>query len=327
MSRWLGPVLCILCVSAVGCGDDDDGGGGVADAATPDAVIVDAAVPDAGLDAAIGDNAGFIAPNETLVAYKEIEGVWTEIGPANYDCLETPSTDEPTTVPVALTGRSSDWQTGDAVLAAEIAFFDYPDLGVPLVTVTTDSNGEYSVSLPAGTGRLAVRASHDEFHAMTTINAALAPDAPEQTLDVNIVSPLTLNALPAFIGVMRTPGLALGVGTTLDCDGNHVGGAIATVSSSSGTPAHREGATTYYFSAGSTSLPVRHSQASATNKDGMFMTIEVAPRDSAFVQVWGFPTPADLATGNLVLLCELTAPLTADALFDARCEPRRSPAQ
>ncbi len=327
-----------LCVSAIACSDDSDDGAqatdaALSDAATPDAARIDATPPDAASpDAAAatdagtdtGTNTGFVTPDETVTAYELVGSDWVLVGPANYDCLDTPSPDSPTSVAVTLSGTVEDLQTGGTISDAALAVYAYPDFGAPVATATADGDGDYSVEIPAGTGPLAVEVQRTGFHDTLRLPTALAADAPTQTLDLQIASELTLNALPAFVGVMRTPGLGISWSTAFDCDGNRVAGAIATVSNSPGTPAHRGDATTFYFSAGSTSLPVRHTQQRTTNDDGLFMTLEVAPADATYIQAWGFVTPADKTAGTLRLLCEVEAPIRPDGLTNAECRPKRA---
>jgi hypothetical protein len=156
----------------------------------------------------------------------------------------------------------------------------------------------------------------------------LAPDVADQTLNTESISELTANALPAFIGITRTDGLGVVVGVISDCQGYAVAGAIGTVSSVQGEPVHldeHEQFGTYYFSAASTSLPVRNGQRRTTNTDGRFVVIELPEQDAnAWIQVWGFITEDDLANGELQLVAELPTPVLADAVVILDMEPLRT---
>ncbi len=79
------------------------------------------------------------------------------------------------------------------------------------------------------------------------------------------------------------------------------------------------------FSAGSTSLPVRHTQAATMNKDGLFIVLDVVPVAPAYVQVWGFRTAAELASGTLTLLAEAPVLAEANAASIIDLAPRRAP--
>ena len=151
----------------------------------------------------------------------------------------------------------------------------------------------------------------------------LEPTVAEQVLDLNQMSILTANALPAFVGVMRTEGRGLMFGRVVDCDGNAVDGAITTVSATSRAADHLTGGDTYYFSAGSTSLPVRHSQAADTNLDGQFVVIELTPTGVAYAQAWGYIEGQTPGVDPLTLLSEVVVPVGADVFGQVVLEPRR----
>lgn len=316
-------VSSVLVGAACGGGDDDDDNGG----------------PDAGAAA----NPGFILPpaGEFPQAYLEVGGVWELQGDADFSCLNTPTDDVVSDVDIQLSGTTTDFQTGDVVDNVELAAFPLGASlsGTPVATATSDGAGAYSMTLPKDTAaRWTFRSTDPEgsrFLDTYLMNQYFDPSAaghPDHDLDLSSVSFLTANALPAFIGVMRTEGLGVLAGAFRDCQGREVDGVIATVNAEScaaGTcdPAnlkHLDGAQTYYFSAGSTSLPVRHSQAPNTNHDGLFVVIELPPSSEAFLQVWGYATQADADAQKLSLLGEIPAPVLADSVITASMEPLRT---
>ena len=141
---------------------------------------------------------------------------------------------------------------------------------------------------------------------------------------VSAVSESTANALPAFVGVTRDNAKGVLAGALRDCAGREVSNAVATVSSTAGAVAHLPGATTFYFSAGSSSLPVRHTQSPTMNKDGLFVVLNLPPQTApAFIQIWGFRSQADLTAGTLSLLSELPSPVEANAVITGSFEPKR----
>jgi len=310
----------ILVMGSAACGGDDDS--------------ADAAVELA--------NPGFILPpaGEFPVAYKEIGGVWTEQGPANFNCLGTASDDVISTEEIVLTGKTRDFQTDDIVDGVDLAVFALgADLGgAPSATTTSNQDGDYTLNIPADlASRWAFRSTDPEdFRFLDTylINTYFDPAAaghPNHTEDLNSVSFLTANALPAFIGVMRTEGLGVLAGAFRDCDDNEVDGIIATVNAESCLGGgcdvenlmHLDGAQTYYFSAGSTSLPVRLSQASSTNHDGLFVVIELPPNANSYLQAWGYATQADADSQTLTLIGEVPSPVLADSIITGSMEPVR----
>ncbi|HEY5936496.1 MAG TPA: hypothetical protein VIU61_17725, partial [Kofleriaceae bacterium] len=139
-----------------------------------------------------------------------------------------------------------------------------------------------------------------------------------------IVSKTTAQTLPALIGVSRTPGTGVLAGSVRDCDGNELSNFIATVSSTKGTATHLAGADTYYFSP-SVTLPERHSVRLLASSNGLFMVIELGATPTAFVQVWGYKTDADLASDTLSLIAELETQVIADTVITGSYEPLRTP--
>lgn len=301
-------LACSLSLFAFGCGGDDDGG----DDDTP------------AVDAAVSANPGFVPPEGPTTAWNSEGGQWVEVGPADWSCLGTPSDDQPTAAEVTLSGPVEDFQTGDPVPGATVTVFAGVDFDNPADSVTADVNGDYTVTLPAGTTRFGFKAEGDGTLDTYLLNQIVAdPQATTASFTVNSVSELTANALPAFIGVTRTPGLGVVAGAMRDCNLNEVSNAIVTVSGTSGEADHLAGAESYYFSAGSTELPVRHNQQLATNSNGLFVIIEVPIAAEAYVQVWGYQDQAALDAGDLTLLAEIPAPVVADSVITTSLEPLR----
>jgi hypothetical protein len=227
-------------------------------------------------------------------------------------------------VAVTLSGTTRDFQTADVVDEVDIAAFGADELSIGMTT--SGGSGQYTLPFAPGTGRVSFRMTDpagNRFVDSYVLEHRLSPDAGAQTLDLISVSHLTLNALPAFIGVMRTPGRGLSGGVVVDCAGYPVDGAIATVSATPGTTEHLAGADTYYFSAGSTSLPVRHTQAADTNHDGRFVVIELPPTPDAYLQVWGYMQGQTPGVDALALLSQVRADVAGDAWIDVKMEPLR----
>ncbi len=271
---------------------------------------------------------GFEDPTTPMIAYSEIDGVWTEQGPADWSCLNTASSDVATTVEVTLTGEVSDFQTGNKVPEENVSAFQTVDWASPFAETVTDEDGIYTMTVPVGTKRFGFKMWGDGTMDTFLLNQYIDPDVAEQDLGIDSVSELTANALPAFIGVTRTEGLGIVAGAMRDCNDDEVYGAIATVSSVQGEPQHLEGnekTGTYYFSAGSTSLPVRNGQQAFTNFDGLFMTIELPPADTPqWLQVWGFLDQAAADAGELTLVAEIPTPVLGDTAITFSLEPLRN---
>jgi hypothetical protein len=258
-------------------------------------------------------------------------GVWTELGDADWTCLGTPTADQPATTAIALTGRVTDYQTGNGVGAAPVTAFPMLTPATSLGAATTSNlaatRGEFTMTaapLPAGVRRYGFRIEGTGYLRSYALNRYLAPGA-AQSIVLDALAESTANAIPAFVGVTRDPARGLTLGSLVDCQGRPVSNAVAAISTTAGTATLPAGANTFYFSAGSTSLPVRHTQAATMNKDGLFIVLDVVPVAPAYVQVWGFRTAAELASGTLTLLAEAPVLAEANAASIIDLAPRRAP--
>jgi hypothetical protein len=297
-----------LMVALAACGGDDDG---------------DGARPDAGAL----ENPGFRAPDVVTTAYSKNGATWQEVGPASWDCLNTPSDDQASTVEITLTGTVRDFQNdADTIGLAEVEAYGNNDISsTPIATATAAGDGTFTMNLPVGVERVAFKASADEYLDTYLLNQYFEPGVAAQEQILEPVSVSLANALTAFIGTQRTLGLGVLAGAIRDCNGNEVSGAIAAVSSQSGQVNHVTGAATYYFSAGSSSLPVRLSQQAYTNFDGLFMVIELPPSSSSvYLQVWGFTPDQDPASDALTLLAEIGTSVIGDTIISASMEALRN---
>ncbi len=277
--------------------------------------------PDAGGNTGLPE-LGFATPTEATTAYSEAENGWDLVGPADWSCLGQTSTEIPTTTDITLSGALLDFQTDEPLVGGAMTLYgDEGITGTELATTTSDEDGNYEFTLPAGQTHWAFKIVAEDALDTYSLNQYYDPEIAAQSDDIDSVSLLTAQALPAFIGVTRTPGLGIIAGSIRDCNGNVVKGAVAAVSDALNVANHVEGGVSYYFSAANTSLPVRHSLQSMTNTDGVFVTIELPPGQERFLQVWGFVDDADLADGEMTLLGQVAAPIVADAVVTVSLRP------
>lgn len=281
-------------------------------------------------DAPTAKDIGFTKPTKTLKANQELsEDNWMEIGPADLSCLNTPANDPATTVEVALSTVVRDFQSDNLVPNAMVTAFQNQDAGNPFDTTTADGNAALTITIPVGTKRFGYKMVDPSALDTLLLNQKVAPDMAVQTEEViKSVSKSTAQTLPALIGISRTPGTGVLAGAIRDCQDREISNFIATVALNSTTNADEiqfaPGTDTYYFSS-SVGLPVRHTQKSAGSEDGLFMVVELAPTPTAFVQVWGFPDDAALASGTLVKIAELQTQVIADTVITGSYEPLRTP--
>lgn len=294
-------ILSSLCAAAA-CGDD----GG-----TP--------APDAARDI------GFTKPTAPLKANKEMSSnVWMELGPADLSCLGMPANDPLTTTDVMLTTKVRDFEKNTPVPNAVVSVFPNQDVGAPFDTKTADANADVTVKILKDTRRFGFKMTDPSALDTLLLNQRVDPNNPTQMLSaIQSVSKTTGATLPALIGVSRTAGTGVLAGALRDCAGNEVSNFIATVSSTKGSVTHLPGADSYYFSA-SIGFPVKHSQQPSASANGLFMVIEISATPTAFVQVWGYPTAADLAADNLKLIAELPTAVIADTVITGSYEPLRT---
>lgn len=282
------------------------------------------------VDAAIKD-IGFSKPTATLKANNETApDNWVEIGPANLGCLNTPNSDVANTVPVTIDTKVEDFQSSNLVPNTTVTVFadqaaNTPFPGGPYIS--SSSGATVSVVIPAGTKRFGYKMTNanalDTLLLNQTLNQAMPNMTPQVVGRIQSVSTATGATLPALIGISRTPGTGVLAGAVRDCNGDEISNYIATVSSTPNTVTHLGGVDTYYFSP-TVGLPVRHSQQAHASKDGLFMAVELDPTPTAYVQVWGYPTQADLDGDQLKLIAQLQTQVITDTVITGSYDPLRS---
>jgi hypothetical protein len=289
-----------LLLAAAACGDD----GGT----TP---TPDMAAPDI----------GFNKPTAPLKANMNN----AEVGLADLTCLNTATPDVATTMNITLNTTVKDFQNDTPVPNAMVTAFKNLDINAPFATVTADSMGKLSITIPMDTKRFGFKMKDPASLDTLLLNQIfIDPTTTPQTFgSIDIISMVTGSVLPTIIGKSRTPGTGVLAGAVRDCQGRLMSNFIATVSSSRGTVTHLAGADSYYFDAVS-GFPVRHTVRASAAANGLFMVIEMQPTATGYVQVWGYPTEADLAGDQLKLIAELQAPVIADTVITGSYEPLRT---
>lgn len=293
-------VALVAGMAAVGCGGSDP---------TPDAPA---------------DVVGFAPPTKSLKANKETApNMWVEDGAADLSCLNTPNSDMPTTMASKLMTKVEDFQTSSIVAAATVSIFT-TDPATVASTAVSDGTGNLLIDVPTGTKRFGFKMKADGSMDTLLVNQYLKTDVAVHTApaEIAIVSQGTANALPALIGVTRTPGLGVIAGALRDCQGREISNFIATVSSTKSTTTRLPNAPTYYFSP-TLKTPARNKLQPSASGNGLFMVIEIQPQASTYVQMWGYPTDADLAAGSLKLIAELPVPVIAETIVTGSFEPLR----
>ena len=292
----------LISLSLAACGGDDS-------TTTPDA-------PGA-------KDVGFNKPTMTLQANMDGSGGWTTIGPADLSCLNTPTSDMPTTVEVALSTTVKDFQNQTAVGTATVTAFKGIDYMNVFDTQTSDGSGAVTITIPTGTTRFGFKMTADTAMPTFLLNQKVDPGMATQTLgEIQSVSSSTATLLPALIGQTRTAGTGVAAGALRDCQAHEISNFVVTISSTQGTATPIDGAEAFYFSE-SPELPAQHHTAESASRNGLFMLIQVPAAPTAYVQAWGFPTDTDLASGQMKLISELAVPVVADTVITGSFEPVR----
>lgn len=278
------------------------------------------------------DDTGFVTPTTTLKANREVSDKnWEEIGDADLSCLGTASTDVATTDTVTLDTQVTDFQGGNPVANAEVAAFKGQDPSTMFDMQTADDSANVSITIPAGVTRYGFKMTATGWLPTLLLNQYVDPASVTGGVTTNpskiqAVSNSTAATLSALIGQSRTPGTSVVAGALRDCQGHEISGFIATVSTTKGSATLIPGAQAYYFNA-SVGLPGHHNQVPYADKDGLFMIIQLpATAPTGYVQMWGFPTKADLDMGKagLKLIAELEVPLLSDTVITGSYEPLRN---
>lgn len=286
------------------------------------------ATPDA------GPRAEFPMPDlEPLAAYTETPDAFVP-ATLDYGCIGS-RTRPAGGAPVDVQFQLRDFADGFAVRDTEVWLFTNDviadDCAAPdCAMFTTDSMGNAMVSMPAG-GWYAYRViPHDGLTEQNSVFGVfqyneLAPSAAGMSVEGNSVSGVTIDLVPATLGVGRTDGRAILAGRIADCSGSYVQNAIVRVYDSDGNPmlsGELNDQPHYHYFAGTpenngSDLPSMPETAS--NVDGLYTVIQVPVADERpyRIEAWG-----ELDGTFTLLACE-EARIFEDAVTILNLDPRR----
>jgi hypothetical protein len=279
-----------------------------------------------------GDDGGPPPGSAALQAWEETADQVFEERTLDTSCFNTPTNDIASTTAIAFTTRVNDFQNpDDNVVGATVIAFAGINFATVLDTQTSDANGNVTINLPAGQTRVGFKMTEADYFDTFLLNQYFDPIMPVQTSpsSISMVSTGTGTALPALVGITRTPGTGVLAGALRDCSGNEISNFTATVSSTSCagdvdcTESPLTGARTFYF--GANGLPARNTVEPIASENGLFAVLELPVTATAYVQMWGYVTAADLSANNLSLLSELEVPVIADNIITGSYEFQRTP--
>jgi hypothetical protein len=218
-----------------------------------------------------------------------------------------------------------DFQNHTPIGDAAVTAFDGIAYSSPFATKTSGGDGSVALTVPAGRTRFGFEITASNQLPTLLLNQYLNPDPAMTTqmiAKIQSVSTQTATTLPALIGETRTPGTGVLAGALRDCKQHEIGNFTATVSSTQGTATPLPAAETYYFNPG-LNVPGRHAMYPSSTSDGLFVALQLPVTSTGYVQMWGFPTQADLASGQMKLIAELAVPVLADTVITGSFEPLR----
>jgi hypothetical protein len=269
-------------------------------------------------------SAGFDKPTMVVHANTQnTDGSWTDAGPADLSCLGSASSDQATTVAVALSTVVRDFQTQAAVPSATVIAFKDLMYSAPFDMQTSNGSGDLTVTVPVGTTRFGFEMTAANQYPTFLLNQKVDPGMATQTLDkIQSVSASTAETLPALIGETRMLGTGVVAGTLRDCMARPMSNFVVTVSSTPMTATPLPMAQAYYFSPIAMPLPVRHTVSDAATGNGLFMAIQLPVTQTAYIQAWGYTSESAIG-GDMTLLSQLSAPVLADTVVTGSFEPLR----
>ena len=247
--------------------------------------------------------------------------------PADFTCLDATDPAQAFPVDTQVTGVVEDFEEGSPVEGIVVSIYatradllaDDPfDESGP-----TDSAGAYSILVPGGVSRVHWKSSNPagQEHNFDTLEledpvGGLPPENPSTVgKDRRIISAATVETVPLTLGISRVPGLGVIAGTLYDCRRRHVQNAAVRIYDGPPGDVTRtqlsvtsgQGLNTFYFYAG---MPSR--LQTYTDPEGQFITANLAPGATVFVEMWGrlqaSQTPAgydDCVEGCLVSVQEV----------------------
>lgn len=283
-------------------------------------IIGDGSVTDSG-DAAAAD-LGFNPPTAVLKA----NSGGTAIGDADLTCLGTPSGDTPLTATATLATSVIDYQGQTAIAGAAVTAFNGIDVASPFATTSSDGSGDTTIDIPVGTKRFGIKLTDSSALDTLLLNLIL-PSGGGTFTDpptIGIVSKSTGTLYASLVGLTRTAGTGIVLGTLRDCGEHEISNFVVTVSSTEGTATPLVGADAFYFKTTVPSAPTTHTDAEAATANGQFMVLQIPATATAYVQMWGYKSSVDLTSKTLTLVGELEAPVLADTAVTSTFRPPRT---
>ena len=220
--------------------------------------------------------------------------------------------------PLTLQGESVALFTGDPISTVRVEMFSDAAMSARLADVESEVDGHYTADIASTPSLVFVRTTADGRHPLLQFYRRVDAGSAD-SFDVETTTKADISAALMGAGDQYLPGKSQLFSTVYDCAGHHLMNVIGNIAPSTGKNGSRlfePGVRTYYMSDFDRSF-LRRTKGSQTTPQGAFLATNLAPGHH-FVQVWGFPTDADLVKGSpgLTLLAEdeIIVPDTESAL-------------
>ena len=234
-------------------------------------------------------------PSAVLVAHEPEQ---LEVTTADFDC--GPPVGNRSTLDVTLRGMVTDFSSDDPVPGAQLSLFADVALSTSLGESVSDVEGNYEMSLPAGTSDLLhMRGRASGYVDVYGFNQRLALDQPTVTFDGNLITASGLDLLGDLARVPRVPETTVVLADVVDCAGSYLEHAIVTLSSTPGRVTALADAQVVYTVPGKLPVPTSPELRHETADNGTGLVLNVPQSvDHVYVQTWGFLHEAAFAQGR-----------------------------
>ena len=211
--------------------------------------------------------------------------------------------------PVTLMGTTTELIQEVVVPSVRLEVFSDLAMAQPLGDTTSDDTGLYSLTIDSAPSLSFTRSSADGKLPFYFVHQRVDVSVPEHNIEFETADRMAVGKYFESVGDRFLPNKSQIIGFALDCNGNRLINTIVNIAPSSGMNGSRlfePGVRTYYTTASDANKLGLRTMLMQTTQTGGFAASNLAPGHH-FVQMWGFPTDADLLRGGggLKMLAEL----------------------
>jgi hypothetical protein len=205
--------------------------------------------------------------------------------------------------PRTLVGRVYHLQLGEYYTfpGATAELFASATFASPIVSLTTDDQGNYTVDVPEGTPDILYAhvtgciLAEEYLHAIRPTRT-LAPDI--LALNIAAARASFIDDAASLVRVTRDSADGFAYVVVSDCAGNPIQHVEVVLSVQRSVRTFIAGAITVYGTAGATPVPVLVTAQADTADNGAAAIFNIAPDAEYYLQAWGFQTQDEAARGE-----------------------------